>query len=97
LREDVEIREPSSYQPRPVAPLALPCRLRDASTAASRDAPGEVFVAMHGSTVGSPFLAQYLAQQFFADYGQPPRWRERDGAYRRAGHQPIVPRLSLDI
>jgi hypothetical protein len=56
---------------------------------------GENVLAMQASA-GSPFLAQYLAQQFFAA-APPPRWRERDGAYRRPGRQQIVPRLSLDI
>jgi hypothetical protein len=65
--------------------------------AASRVVPGEVVLTMQGSTGGSPFLAQHLAQEFFADDEPQPRWRERDGAYRRAGDAPIAQRPSLDI
>jgi hypothetical protein len=44
----------------------------------------------------SPFLAQYLAQEFLTAAGEPPRWRERETAYRLAGDPPTRPLLSLD-
>jgi hypothetical protein len=97
LREAVKIKEPSSYHPRPAAPLALPRPAYDAGTAANRAGPGEIVPITRVSTGGSLFLAQHLAQEFFADDEQPTRWRERDSAYRRAGDAPIAQRLSLDV
>jgi hypothetical protein len=63
----------------------------------SWDGPDEVVLTTPRATGKSPFLAQYLAQEFFAAGGQPPRWRERDSAYRLAGEPTPPPLLSVDI
>jgi len=93
----VTIVESSSYQPRAAAPLALPRRTVDARATASWDVTGEVVLTTPRSTGRSPFLAQYLAQEFLPADDQSPRWRERDTAYRVAGDPPTTPRLSLDV
>jgi hypothetical protein len=63
----------------------------------SQDGSDEVVLTTLRSTGRSPFLAQYLAQEFFSADGQPPRWCERDSAYRLAGTPPTSPGLSLDV
>jgi hypothetical protein len=93
----LKIIESTSYQPRAVAPLALPRRAFGTGMGTSWDRPDEVVLTTPRSTEKSPFLAQYLAQEFFAVDGQPPRWRERDSAYRLAGDPPATPLLSVDI
>jgi hypothetical protein len=65
--------------------------------AASWEGPEDVVLAAPPSSGRSPFLAQYLAQEFVAPDGEPARWRERDSAYRLAGTQQTPPQLSLDV
>jgi hypothetical protein len=93
----LKIIESTSYQPRAAAPLALPRRAFGTGMGTSWDGPDEVVLATPRSTGKSPFLAQYLAQEFFAADGQPPRWRERDSAYRLANEPTTPPFLSVDI
>jgi hypothetical protein len=93
----LKIIESASYQPRVTAPLALPRRAAAAGASASWTAPDEIVLATPRASGQSPFLAQYLAQEFFTADGQAPRWRERESAYRLAGEPATTPLLSLDI
>ena len=65
--------------------------------AAGWEGPEDVVLTAPPSSGRSPFLAQYLAQEFFNADGQEPRWRERENAYRLAGAPTTTPLLSLDI
>jgi hypothetical protein len=75
----------------------LPRRVFDARAAEGWEATGEVVLATPRANGRSPFLAQYLAQEFTGPGEDPARWRERDNAYRLAGLTPTEPRLSLDV
>jgi hypothetical protein len=74
----------------------LPRRAFAADAGASWGTPDDIVLSTPRATGRSPFLAQYLAQEFLASDGQSPRWRERETAYRLAGEPPSTPLLSLD-
>jgi hypothetical protein len=85
-----------SHQPRAAAPLALPRRAFAADAGASWGGPDDTVLTTPRAIGRSPSLAQYLAQEFLTAAGEPPRWRERETAYRLAGDPPTRPLLSLD-
>jgi hypothetical protein len=72
-------------------------RVPATGTAASWDGSEDAVLTAPPSSGRSPFLAQYLAQEFAAPDGEPARWRERDSAYRLAGTQQTPTQLSLDV
>jgi len=48
-------------------------------------------------TGGSPFLAQYVAQEIFGTEAPASRWRDRDDAYRLAGTRTVPAQLNIDV
>jgi hypothetical protein len=93
----LKLIESTLHQPRAAAPLALLRGAPATGMAESWEAPEDVVLTAPPSSGRSPFLAQYLAQEFVAPDGQPSLWQRRDSAYRLAGTQQTAPQFSLDV
>jgi hypothetical protein len=80
--------------------LALPARSRhafaaDAATGSNR-VEAQILTGPHPGR-GLPFLAQYLTQEIVRAGDPPPRWRDRDNAYRLAGNAVPASSVILEV